>query len=364
MYIENIHLINFKNYEDEQYEFSSGVNCIVGLNGVGKTNLLDAIYYLSMTKSYFSSSDMQHIRCGTDFFSIIGQCRLDGVDGTQKLTCVQQDGKRKIFKYNQKEYDRLSEHIGLLPTVMVSPYDTDYINGIADVRRKYFDSIISQYDKIYLDKLIAYNRVLSQRNALLKQQYENKAPDTAALQLWDERLTALAGYIYDKRTEFVQVMMPIIEKYFSIISMCREKVSVEYSSGLQQCSMAQLLIQNYEKDYYSQHTSAGVHKDDYKFDMDGHPMKRFCSQGQQKSFLIALKLAQFELLTLATGKLPLLLLDDVFDKLDEHRIAELIKMVAGNSFGQVFITDTNKERVIQLFRENNIAFKLIHIGGK
>lgn len=363
MHIENIHLINFKNYEDEQYAFSSGVNCIVGLNGVGKTNLLDAIYYLSMTKSYFSSSDMQNIRYGTDFFSIIGECSLDGVDGTQKLTCAQQEGKRKIFKYNQKEYERLSEHIGMLPTVMVSPYDTDYINGIADVRRKYFDSIISQYDKIYLDKLIAYNRILSQRNALLKQQYESNVKDTAALQLWNERLIALADYIYGKRTEFVQVMMPVIAKYFAIISMGKEQVSVAYSSDLQQCTMEQLLIQSYEKDYYSQHTSAGVHKDDYKFEMDGHPMKRFCSQGQQKSFLIALKLAQFELLNKATGKLPLLLLDDVFDKLDEHRIAELIKMVAGYNFGQVFITDTNQERVDQLFKENNIAYKLIHIGG-
>ncbi|MBP5412227.1 MAG: DNA replication and repair protein RecF [Bacteroidales bacterium] len=361
MHIENIHLINFKNYTDAQYGFSPSVNCIVGLNGVGKTNMLDAVYYLSMTKSYFTNSDMQNIRYGEQFFTIIGDCVFDGVEGCQKISCIQQDGKRKILKYNQKEYDKLSEHIGLLPSVMVSPSDTDYINGLAETRRKYFDSIISQYDKVYLEKIISYNRLLNQRNTLLKQQYDNKHFDASQLQIWDERLCMQAEYIFNKRKEFVKTFMPILEKYFSVISLGKEKVSIEYVSALHNGNMADMLQQNFEKDYYSQHTSIGIHKDDYKYEMDRHSIKRVCSQGQPKSFLIALKLAQFELMKQLMHKSPLLLLDDVFDKLDEKRIAELIKMVAGNSFGQVFITDTNQERISQLFNENSIDFKLIEI---
>ena len=266
-----------------------------------------------------------------------------------------------ILKYNQKEYDKLSEHIGLLPAVMVSPSDTDYINGLSETRRKYFDSIISQYDKVYLEKIISYNRLLNQRNTLLKQQYENKHFDASQLQIWDERLCAQAEYIFDKRKEFVKMFMPVLEKYFSVISMGKEKVNIEYVSALHDGNMADMLQQNYEKDFYGQHTSVGIHKDDYKYEMDQHSMKRFCSQGQQKSFLIALKLAQFELMKQLVHKSPLLLLDDVFDKLDEKRIAELIKMVAGKNFGQVFITDTNQMRINQLFNENGIEYQLIEI---
>lgn len=361
MYLNDIQVINFKNYEEKSYQFSSGVNCIVGLNGVGKTNLLDAIHYLSMTKSYFVNLDMPNIRHGQDFFSIHGNCVIDDVDGLNKISCIQQIGKRKIFKFNQKEYNRLAEHIGILPSVMVSPADTDYINGSAEVRRRYFDSIISQIDKVYLSKLMDYNKLLQQRNAILKRQYERKELNKNDFQIWDERLVDLGQFIYEKRLQFLEMFIPIFKQYFSIISPENEDVNIVYFSQLSEIDYKEELAKTIERDYFSQHTSVGIHKDDFRFEMNDYAVKRVCSQGQQKSFLIALKLSQFELMKQLKQATPLLLLDDVFDKLDIFRIQELIKMVAGQNFGQVFITDTNKERVINLFSNNKIEFKLIEI---
>ncbi len=359
MYIHDIQLVNFKNYEEAKFEFSPKVNCIVGNNGVGKTNLLDAVHYMSMTKSYFGSLDMPNINHGKDFFAIHAHCVFDDVEGLQKISCIQQEGKRKIFKINQKEYDKMSDHIGLLPSVMISPYDTDYINGIAEIRRKYFDSIISQIDKNYLSDLMTYNRLLSQRNAILKQQYDRNRFDKTELQIWDERLVHLGQLIFAKRQDFLQEFVPVFEDYFNRISPEKEVINVEYVSQLQNGDFSTLLSNSGERDFYSQHTSVGIHKDDYKFEMNAYPVKRYCSQGQQKTFLVALKLSQFAIIKQLTRKVPLLLLDDVFDKLDNDRIGELIKMVAGNSFGQVFISDTNKERMENLFQNHHIDFNLI-----
>lgn len=360
MFLQNIQLINFKNYSERPFEFSEGMNCIVGLNGVGKTNLLDAIHYLSMTKSYFNNVDMLSIRHDEDFFAIHGNFAVEGVDGMSKVSCVQQREKRKILKINQKEYDRLADHIGNFPSVMISPYDADYINGSADIRRKYFDSTISQFDKIYLENLIRYNKILLHRNALLKHFAEKKAFNEHEISIWDDRMVECGTKIFQTRKKFLERFLPVFNQFFSIITP-NETVSIEYKSQLHEDDFCHLLKQNQQKDFFAQHSSAGIHKDDFLFTMNGFSVKKFCSQGQQKSFLVVLKLAQYEYIKKIKGKKPLLLLDDVFDKLDQNRIEQLIGLVAGNHFGQVFITDTHKERTLELFNGKNIDYLLIEV---
>lgn len=361
MYLSEIQIGNFKNYQEKRYSFLPNINCIVGLNGVGKTNLLDAIYYLSMSKSYFSNMDNMNIRHGEDFFAIHGDFVFDDVAGKSRVSCIQQNGKRKILKFNDKEYSRLADHIGLIPSVMISPYDTDYINGMADVRRRYFDSILSQLNKDYLDKIMSYNKLLAHRNALLKQMFDNNRLVEDELSVWDEQLANYAQFIYEQRKNFIQDFLPIFVHYFSTITAHKEQVNIQYQSSLDQADMLTLLQENRQKDYYSQHTSCGIHKDDFLFEMNNFTVKRYCSQGQQKSFLIALKLAQGDYIRQLKDKAPLLLLDDIFDKLDENRIAELIRMVNGNDFGQTFITDTDKNRIVNLLTSNNIEFNLIEL---
>ncbi len=361
MYLSDIQIVNFKNYIEKRYSFSPDINCIVGLNGVGKTNLLDAIYYLSMSKSYFSNMDNMNIRHGEEFFAIHGDFVFDSLEGQSRVSCIQQSGKRKVLKFNDKEYNRLADHIGLIPSVMISPYDIDYINGMADVRRKYFDSILSQLDKNYLDKLMIYNKLIANRNALLKQMYENDHFVEDELVVWDNQLISVAHFIYEKRKGFIHDFLPIFMHYFSTITAHKEQVNIQYQSSLANSDMQTLLKENRQRDFYSQHTSNGIHKDDYLFEMNNFVVKRYCSQGQQKSFLIALKLAQGEYVKQIKGKCPLLLLDDIFDKLDENRITELISMVNGKGFGQVFITDTDKDRISNLLTNNNINFNLIEI---
>jgi DNA replication and repair protein RecF len=360
MYLKKVQLINFKNYEDKTYHFSSQVNCITGLNGIGKTNLLDAIHYLSMTKGYFNHADQLSIRHGEDFFAIHGDFVLDDVEGTTKVSCIQQREKRKIFKVNQKEYDRLAEHIGCFPSVMISPYDTDYINGNSDVRRRYFDSAISQFDKQYLDNLIRYTRTLANRNALLKLFYERQSFNQQEIALWDENLVRLGKQLFQLRGDFLEKFLPVFKRLFAVISP-DEQIVIDYRSQLQEGDFETLLATAHQRDYIAQYSTVGIHKDDFLFTMNAYPVKKFCSQGQQKSFLIVLKLAQFEYIKQLKRQKPLLLLDDVFDKLDANRINQLISLVISNEYGQVFITDTHKERMQQLFDKKDIDFNLIEL---
>ena len=361
MYLNSIQLINFKNYSDSVFEFSEGVNCIVGLNGVGKTNLLDAIHYLSMTKSYFNSVDMLSIRHDEDFFAIHGSFVVEEAEGINKVSCIQQKEKRKIVRINQKEYDRLADHIGSYPSVMISPYDTDYINGNADVRRKYFDSTLSQFDKLYLENLIRYNKILQHRNALLKHFAEKHFFNEQETSIWNDRLVECGVKIFETRKKFLEDFLPVFNRFFAIITP-NEEVSIEYKSQLYEDDFQHLLNKHRQQDFLAQHSTVGIHKDDFLFTMNGFSVKKFCSQGQQKSFLVVLKLAQYEYIKQIKGKKPLLLLDDVFDKLDQKRIEQLIGLVASKHFGQVFITDTHKERTLELFKDTAIDYLLVEIG--
>jgi DNA replication and repair protein RecF len=360
MFLQKLQLLNFKNYDDVTYHFSSKVNCITGLNGMGKTNLLDAVHYLSMTKGYFNHADQLSIRHGEDFFAIHGDFVLENVEGTTKISCIQQREKRKILKVNQKEQERLSEHIGNYPSVMISPYDTDYINGNSDVRRRYFDSAISQFDKLYLDNLINYNKIVAHRNALLKYFYEKQSFNEQEMTIWTDRMIDLGTKIFQTRKQFLEDFLPVFNQLFSLISP-NEQISIDYKSQLHEGDFSALVKDAKQKDYAVQYSTVGTHKDDFSFTMNTYPIKRFCSQGQQKTFLIVLKLAQYEHIKQTKNKKAILLLDDVFDKLDTNRVNQLISLVISNTYGQIFITDTNKDRIQSLFNDKNIEINLMKI---
>jgi DNA replication and repair protein RecF len=360
MFLQKIQLVNFKNYDDITHHFSPKMNCITGLNGIGKTNFLDAIHYLSMTKGYFNNADMLCIRHGEDFFAIHGDFVLENVESTTKISCIQQREKRKILKVNQKEVERFSEHIGNYPSVMISPYDTDYINGNSDVRRRYFDSAISQFDKIYLDNLINYNKIVAHRNALLKYFYEKQSFNEQEMAIWTDRMIDLGIKIFQTRKQFLEDFLPVFTELFLRISP-EEQVSIDYKSQLQESDFAALLKEVKQKDYAVQYSTVGTHKDDFLFTMNTYPIKRFCSQGQQKTFLIVLKLAQYEYIKKIKNQKAILLLDDVFDKLDTNRVNQLISLVISNDYGQIFITDTHKDRIQKLFADKNIETNLIEI---
>jgi len=348
MYLKRLILTGFKNYSQAEFSFSDKINCFTGNNGVGKTNLLDSIYYLSFCKSYFSSLDVQNIRHGEDFFAIHGTFSR-GADSDDLVQCIQKRNQRKRFLINRKEYERLSDHIGVFPLVMISPYDRDLINDGSEIRRKYIDSVISQFDKIYLDDLIQYNKALLQRNTLLKSFADHHFFDQASLEVWDEQLIRTAGTIHEKRSGFLARFIPLFQQYFEILSGGKEKVDIRYISSLSDTDYGSLLKSALPADRQAQYTTTGVHKDDLEFLLDSFTVKKFGSQGQQKSFVIAIKLAQFEYTRNLKGYKPVLLLDDIFDKLDDLRVAQLIRMVSENSFGQVFITDTSEQRTRSVF---------------
>ena len=361
MYLKSLNLTNFKNLAEADPVFSEKINCFTGDNGTGKTNLLDAIHYLSFCKSYFNPADTQNIRHGETFFAIHGQFIRNG-DASDKVSCIQKAGERKLFKLNDKTYDRLADHIGLFPLVMISPYDRDLINEGSEIRRKFIDSVIAQFDKVYLDDLINYNKALQQRNSLLKQFYERNFFDPAMLEIWDEQLSRLGSGIYDKRKVFIERFIPIFQKYFDFITGGKEKVSVEYESHLHDAEPEQLLTGTLDKDRILKYTTAGIHKDDLYFRIFGYPVKKFGSQGQQKSFVIAIKLAQFEYTKEEKGYKPILLFDDIFDKLDEHRVQQLIKLVSEKKFGQVFITDTQRSRIEKIFNAIDIDHNIFNVS--
>lgn len=359
MHLENLSLVNFKNYTTLDISFSQAINCFVGYNGSGKTNLLDAIHYLSMTKSAFNNMDQQNIRHGEDFFVVRGAFIKQ--EEISSVHCSLKTGQKKSLKKNKKEYAKISEHIGHFPTVLIAPYDTDLIREGSETRRKFFDSIISQINQTYLQKLIQYNHILKQRNSLLKQFADRRYFDKDLLSTYDTSLIALGGYLYEERRDFLIQFESIFLEHFKFISSNKERPSLTYRSDLLQENLGILFQENLKKDMLLQRTTTGIHKDDYEFGIDGNPIKKFGSQGQQKSFVIALKLAQFDMIKKVKGFKPLLLLDDIFDKLDELRIQKLMTMVAGNSFGQIFVTDARPERTQAMFEVINAGIKIFHI---
>mgnify|MGYP001015738465 CR=1 FL=1 len=356
MFLKQLSLINFKNYLEFEAKFSEKINCFVGNNGMGKTNLLDAIHYLSFCKSYFNSIDSQNIRHNEGFFVIQGVFNKFGEES--EVYCGIKRNQKKVFKKNKKEYERLSEHIGQFPLVMISPNDSELINGSSELRRKFLDGIISQYDKVYLDQLISYQQVLKQRNALLKQFYESRGFDSETLDILDEQLIIYGRTILEKRHEFLNEFVKLFNKYYQFISDSKEEVGLVYENSLGEREFKTALMTALPRDRAMQYTTVGPHKDDLGFQLNGFDLKKYASQGQQKSYLLALKLAQFEFIKEQKHTKPLLLLDDVYDKLDEQRFTKLLQMVSSDLFGQVFITDTHPDRMNDLLNQMKIDHRI------
>lgn len=360
MTLDELSVLNFKNYGEATIYPDPHVNIFTGLNGQGKTNLLDAIHYLSFCKSYFNPIDSQNIRHGQEFFVVEGVFAQDG--DKAKIYCGVKKGHKKTFRKNKTDYERLADHIGQFPSVVISPYDKDLISEGSEVRRKFMDSIISQYNRRYLEDLISYNQVLRQRNSLLKYFWENRTFDADNLEVWSIQLAETAERIHAERKKFVESFEPIFQEHYDAISGKAEEVDIRYRSHLNEGNFKEVLNESLEKDRRSHYTNVGSHKDDLKFGIGGgHPLKKFGSQGQQKTFLIALKLAQFDLVKEVTGKVPVLLLDDIFDKIDDVRVQHLMQLVSDHNFGQIFITDTHSERIERIFEEITDSVKVFHI---
>ncbi len=363
MYCQQLSVMQFKNLPDLKVDLSPKFNCFAGHNGAGKTNLLDAIYYLSFCKSFANPVDSQNIAFEKDFFVIKGKYRVNGK--TDSLYCGLKRGQRKVFKRNKKEYDRLSDHIGSYPLVLLSPADSRLILGGSEERRKFVDGVISQYHKEYLHKLMAYNKALQQRNALLKIFAEKRRFDQDSLAIWDEQLIKNGQFLHQERAGFFTSFLPVFREYYSFLSHGNEKTDIIYDTHLDNRDLRSLLEESREKDRIAQHTTAGIHKDDLSFLIHNEPVKKFGSQGQQKSFIIALRLAQFVFTKKIKDVHPILLFDDIFDKLDESRVTQLMKLVSREDFGQVFVTDTHPQRLEKLFESIPSECKLFDMeGGK
>jgi DNA replication and repair protein RecF len=359
MIIKKLSLYNFKNHSEKRFEFSPQINCFVGNNGVGKTNILDALHYLSVGKSFLGNTDLNNIRHEENFFTI--DAEIINEDSEDVIKISQPKEAKKIIKKNDKSYDRLADHIGYLPSVMISPYDSNLISDSGESRRRFLDSMISQTDSEYLFDLIQYQKAIQQRNALLKYFAKNRIWDKDSLEIYDDPITKTGTKIFIKRRDFVEKLNPIVQSFYQIISGGMEQVSVLYESHLLEHSFEDLLQESLERDRMLTYTSKGIHKDDLLFEMDSVLIKKIGSQGQQKSFLISLKLAQMSLVKELTKKTPILLLDDIFDKLDDNRVSQLIELVNQENFGQIFITDTHRERtenVVKKINEESIIFEL------
>lgn len=358
MIIKDIHIVNFKNIAEAGLAFCPGFNCLVGNNGVGKTNVLDAVYQLSMCKSFFNQPDLQNIRHGEAFFVV--QARYDREGEDVEVYCGVKRGQKKVFKKNQKAYDKLSEHIGLLPLVMISPEDNLLIEGGSEERRKLIDGIISQCDRDYLYSLIRYNKALMQRNMLLKSSV-GKPLDADMLDIWNEQLAENGEVVLRKRLAFLESFRDVFQRFYEQISLGREQVKLEYRSSAEGSSLLQALRTTIEKDRIMTYTTVGIHRDDLILNTGGYAVKRTGSQGQKKTFLIALKLAQYAWLYERNGMKPLLLLDDIFDKLDADRVKQIVKIVGGDIFGQVFITDTNREHIDEILKTQGVDYALFRV---
>ena len=359
MFLKKISLFNYKNFSEASFEFDSKINCFVGKNGIGKTNVLDAIYHLAYGKSYFNPLAVQNIKHNEEFFVIDGE--FEKAQRNEQIVSSFKKGQKKILKRNGKPYEKFSDHIGFIPLVIISPADNDLIIEGSETRRKFIDSVISQLDSSYLQELIQYQKIISQRNALLKYFALNHVFETDTLSIYNEQLNDLGQKIFEKRKQFIDDFLPIFNKHHQAISGSEEKVQLVYESHLFIGTTLHLLEQNLAKDRALQYTSVGIHKDDLAFQIDGFPIKKFGSQGQQKSFLIALKLAQFEFVKKQSGEKPILLFDDIFDKLDETRVSKIVAMVNQEEFGQLFISDTHPERTETIVKTTHQSYKIFSL---
>jgi DNA replication and repair protein RecF len=359
VFLKQLSLLNYKNLAQIEFDFEAKINCFVGKNGVGKTNILDAIYHLAYGKSYFNPLATQNIKHGEEFFVI--DALLEKNDKEEKIVCSLKKGQKKTIKRNGKAYEKLSEHIGFIPLVIISPSDTDLIVEGSETRRKFIDSVIATLDTSYLQLLIHYQKTLTQRNALLKYFALNRTFDADNLSIYNEQLSHSGQIIFEKRKQFLEEFVPIFEKHHATISGGNEKVALHYESQLFETDLLQLLNDSLAKDKIIQYTCSGIHKDDLVFEIDGYPIKKFGSQGQQKSFLIALKLAQFEFVKNQSNTLPILLFDDIFDKLDAYRVQQIINMVNDDVFGQIFISDTHPERTEDIMKQTHKTYKLFSL---
>lgn len=359
MYLKKISLFNYKNFSEASFDFDVKINCFVGKNGIGKTNVLDAIYHLSYGKSYFNPLAVQNIRHGEDFFVIDGEFHKKERD--EQIICSLKKGQKKILKRNSKQYEKFSDHIGFIPLVIISPADRDLIVEGSETRRKFIDSVISQLDAAYLQQLIQYQKVLAQRNALLKYFALNHVFETDTLFIYNEQLNGLGQQIFEKRKAFIDDFIPIFNNHHQSITGSAETVQLVYESNLHQKDLLTLLQENINKDRVLHYTSVGIHRDDLLFEIDNYSIKKFGSQGQQKSFLIALKLAQFEFVKKQSGENPILLFDDIFDKLDETRVGKIVDMVNNDTFGQLFISDTHPERTEAIIKSTHQSYKIFNL---
>lgn len=359
LFLKKISIINYKNIIDKEYELDPKINCFVGDNGVGKTNILDAVYHLSMGKSYFNVKNDQLINRGKDYMLVDGVFELNNKN--ESIVFSLKIGEKKVLKRNGKPYKKFSNHIGLIPVVLISPYDNDLINEGSSERRKFIDSIISQNDKEYLINLIAYTRVIQNRNKLLKQYNRSVDFDLDTIKVYDDQIYKLSEPIFKARDKFIKEFTPLVLEKYKHISDDKEKISIEYKSDLINNHVENLIKDSFQKDVILQYTSVGLHKDDFVFNIDENRIKRFGSQGQQKSFLIALKLAQFDYLKNETGNSPILLMDDIFDKLDLMRVKRIVEIVNSTNFGQLFLSDTDKERIEKVLSSLNLSSKIFEV---
>jgi len=357
VFLTSLALLNFKNHESLKLAFSRKINCIIGQNGIGKTNVLDAIHYACLTKSYFNAVDQQNILFEKDFMRLDAEVVIAGEK--LEVVCKLPQGKKKEFLLNEVPYKRMSEHIGKMPVIMITPDDNQLILGGSEERRKFLDNSISQIEDKYLNFLMLYNQNLEQRNALLKQAAEkNVSADIVLLSHYDAQLELYGNYIYTKRKAAVAALLELFQKYYSFISLEREMVSFEYTSQLHENSFSKLLLDNRNRDKILQRTSVGIHKDDLDFKIGENKMRKFGSQGQQKSFIIALKFAQYDFIKFHKTYKPFLLIDDIFDKLDKERSNRLMELVSGESFGQIFITDTDEAHILNALESKQDLFEI------
>jgi len=359
MYLRKLNLLNFKTYSELDIELSPKLNCFVGNNGVGKTNLFDSIYYLAFCKSYFNSQDINNIQHNRDFFMIQGEFLIDGQ--VERIQCSLKRDEKKRIRRNDKEYPKLADHIGLIPLVMVSPSDTSLILEGSEERRRYMNGVISQYDRQYLDDVIRYNKALTQRNRLLKEFSRSRNFDEDTLLIWDDQLSNLGERIYQQRRDFISQLLPIFQYYYDYISTGHEKVELKYLTQAGDQSLSDQMKDAREKDKQLQFTSVGIHRDDLVLELSGYPMKQQGSQGQQKTYLVALKMAQYDFLKKISKVRPLILLDDVFDKLDADRVTRIIKLVSEDHFGQIFITDTNLPHLQSILSSLAAEYRLFQV---
>lgn len=357
MFLSKLHILNYRNITEASLLFSPKLNCLLGNNGMGKTNLLDAIYYLSFCKSALQSIDSLNIRHDEEFFMIQGMYEKEGI--TEEVSCGLKKRQRKQFKRNKKEYERLSDHIGLFPLVMIAPSDNSLITGGSDERRKFVDMVLSQYDRPYLNALIQYNNALLQRNTLLKTAQTLQGNEIIGI--YEEQMSSWANTIYTGRNDFLSRFLPVFQQFYNIISDEHEPVYISYQSHLEMGELSPQLEHSRQRDLILGFTSKGIHKDDFEFIMSGHPLKKVGSQGQCKSFLVALKLAQFMFLSHISGVKPILLLDDVFDRLDAKRVEQIVSIVTGEEFGQIFLTDTNRNHLDSIIQQQPSDYFLFEV---